>query len=114
MQTALRWATNIPIEQAKAAKREHPENATFYDGRILSFEGARQFMRRYAALAHIKYLLSKFNQILYLRTSGSLKYFTGVSIGFNIAIGGQNDAGESAENELRLLFLRAQEHLLLP
>ena len=55
-----------------------------------------------------------FNQIVYLRSSSSAKYFAGFPIGFNVAIGGQNEAGESAENELSFLFLRAQEHLLLP
>jgi formate C-acetyltransferase len=195
-----RWLKYGPaglIEEAKAACEEHPENAGFYEGLILSLEGACLFMRRYAALARemaetsarkdellevsrvcdtismrapqsfreamqaswflyvilqmesnassfspgrmdqylypfyqtdiaagkltneealelIECLFLKFNQIVYLRSSGSAKYFAGFPIGFNVAIGGQNEAGDSAENELTFLFLRAQEHLLLP
>lgn len=56
----------------------------------------------------------KFNQIVYLRNSHSAKYFAGFPIGFNVAIGGQTQAGEDAVNELSYLFLKAQEHLLLP
>ncbi len=66
------------------------------------------------ALELIECLFLKFNQIVYLRSSGSAKYFAGFPIGFNVAIGGQNEAGEPAENELSFLFLRAQEQLLLP
>ena len=49
-----RWLTYGPsglIELAQAAKQEHPQQAEFYDGLILSLEGAKIFMRRYAALA---------------------------------------------------------------
>lgn len=67
-----------------------------------------------AALELIECLFLKFNQIVYLRSSSSAKYFAGFPIGFNVAVGGQNDAGSSAENELTFLYLRAQEHLLLP
>ena len=195
-----RWLKYGPaglIEEAKAKREQHPENAQFYDGIILSLEGACLFMRRYAALARemaatsanpeelleiarvcealserapetfrealqaswflyvilqmesnassfspgrmdqylypfyekditsgalthesalelIECLFLKFNQIVYLRSSSSAKYFAGFPIGFNVAIGGQNEAGTSAENELSFLFLRAQEHLLLP
>ena len=195
-----RWLKYGPaglIAEAKAAREQHPEKAGFYDGLILSLEGACLFMRRYAALARemaqtsprseellevarvcdalserapesfreavqaswflyvilqmesnassfspgrmdqylypyyekdiasgkltqedalelIECLFLKFNQIVYLRSSASAKYFAGFPIGFNVAIGGQDEAGKSAENELTYLFLRAQEHLLLP
>ena len=195
-----RWLTYGPsglIELAKTEKRKHPQQADFYDGLILSLEGARLFLQRYATLARemaqsgadtgemneiarvcdalaerppetfreavqaswflyvilqmesnassfspgrmdqylypfyqrdiasgaltkedalelIECLFLKFNQIVYLRSSSSAKYFAGFPIGFNVAIGGQNEAGDSAENELSFLFLRAQEHLLLP
>ena len=66
------------------------------------------------ALELIECLFLKFNQIVYLRSSGSAKYFAGFPIGFNIAVGGQDENGQHAENELSFLFLRAQEHLLLP
>ena len=66
------------------------------------------------ALEITECLFLKFNQIVYLRSSSSAKYFAGFPIGFNVAIGGQDERGGSAENELTYLFLRAQEHLLLP
>ena len=65
------------------------------------------------ALEITECLFLKFNQIVYLRSSGSAKYFAGFPIGFNVAVGGQDANGENAENDLSFLFLRAQEHLLL-
>jgi len=66
------------------------------------------------ALEIIEALWLKFNQIVYLRNSNSAKYFAGFPIGFNIACGGQTQDGKDASNELSFLFLKAQEHLLLP
>ncbi len=66
------------------------------------------------ALELIECLFLKFNQIVYLRSSGSAQYFAGFPIGFNVAIGGQDKNGDDATNALSFLFLRAQEHLLLP
>lgn len=66
------------------------------------------------ALEIIEALWLKFNQIVYLRNSNSAKYFAGFPIGFNIACGGQTPEGKDASNELSFLFLKAQEHLLLP
>lgn len=56
----------------------------------------------------------KFNQLVYLRNSNSAKYFAGFPIGFNVAMGGQNEDGSDATNILSYLFLKAQSHLLLP
>lgn len=66
------------------------------------------------ALELIECLWLKFNQIVYLRSSSSAKYFAGFPIGFNVAIGGQLGLNEDASNELSYLFLKAQEHLGLP
>jgi pyruvate formate-lyase/glycerol dehydratase family glycyl radical enzyme len=66
------------------------------------------------ALEIIEALWLKFNQIVYLRNSNSAKYFAGFPIGFNIAIGGQTPDGKDASNALSFLFLKAQEHILLP
>ncbi len=66
------------------------------------------------ALEIILCLFLKFNEIVYLRSSGSARYFAGFPIGFNVAIGGQDENGQDASNELSYLFLRAQEHLGLP
>lgn len=66
------------------------------------------------ALEIIEALWLKFNQIVYLRSASSAKYFAGFPIGFNVAIGGQTADGKDAANELSYLFLKAQEHLGLP
>jgi pyruvate formate-lyase/glycerol dehydratase family glycyl radical enzyme len=66
------------------------------------------------ALEILECLYLKFNQIVYLRNANSAKYFAGFPIGFNIAIGGQDENGNDFSNELSHLFLQAQEDLLLP
>jgi pyruvate formate-lyase/glycerol dehydratase family glycyl radical enzyme len=66
------------------------------------------------ALEIIEALWLKFNQVVYLRNSNSAKYFAGFPIGFNVALGGVDDRGEDASNELSFLFLRAQAHIGLP
>jgi formate C-acetyltransferase len=66
------------------------------------------------ALEIIEALWLKFNQIVYLRNSGSAKYFAGFPIGFNIACGGSTRDGKDASNELSYLFLKAQAELGLP
>lgn len=63
------------------------------------------------ALELIECLWLKFNQLVYLRSSSSAKYFAGFPIGFNVAIGGQLGLGEDASNELSYLFLHSQEQL---
>ncbi|OHE66893.1 MAG: pyruvate formate-lyase [Treponema sp. GWB1_62_6] len=67
-----------------------------------------------SALEIIEALWLKFNQIVYLRNSGSAKYFAGFPIGFNVACGGLTKDGGDASNELSYLFLRAQAELGLP
>ena len=66
------------------------------------------------ALEIVESLYIKFNQIVYLRSSSSARYFAGFPIGFNVAIGGQDVDGQDSSNELSYIFLRAQEHLRLP
>lgn len=56
----------------------------------------------------------KFNQIVYLRNQNSAKYFAGFPIGFNIAIGGEDENGNDTYNELSLLCLQCQYDLGLP
>ena len=62
----------------------------------------------------IESLWLKFNEIVYMRNSHSAKFFAGFPIGFNIALGGQDDKGEPYENEVSYLLLKAQEHIGLP
>ena len=66
------------------------------------------------ALELAESLWLKFNQIVYLRSANSAKYFAGFPIGFNVAIGGQTPDRKDASNALSYLFLKAQEHLGLP
>lgn len=66
------------------------------------------------ALEIIECLWLKFNEIVYMRNSGGAKYFAGFPIGFNIAIGGQDEEGRDYSNELSFLFLKAQQHIGLP
>ncbi len=69
---------------------------------------------RQKALELIEALWLKFNQIVYLRNAHSAKYFAGFPIGFNIAIGGEDENGNDIYNDLSLLFLDAQYDLGLP
>jgi len=55
----------------------------------------------------------KFNQVVYLRNTGSAEFFAGFPIGFNISLGGQTEDGRDAANGLTYLFLHAQEHIRL-
>lgn len=66
------------------------------------------------ALEIIECLWLKFNQIVYMRNANSAKYFAGFPIGFNIAVGGQDEEGNPVENEISFLFLKAQEDIGLP
>lgn len=66
------------------------------------------------ALELIENMWLKFNEIVYMRNSGGAKYFAGFPIGFNIAVGGQDEEGNDYVNELSFLFLKAQQHIGLP
>lgn len=66
------------------------------------------------ALEIIENMWLKFNEIVYMRNSGGAKYFAGFPIGFNIAVGGQDEAGNDYANDLSFLFLKAQQHIGLP
>lgn len=69
---------------------------------------------RQAALEIIECMWLKFNEIVYMRNSHGAKYFAGFPIGFNIAVGGQDEEGNDYSNDLSFLFLEAQRHLGLP
>jgi len=66
------------------------------------------------ALELVECLFLKFNQIVYMRSTSSARYFAGFPTGFNVAVGGQDFNGNDASNDLSYIMLRAQEHLLLP
>lgn len=59
-------------------------------------------------------LFIKFNHIVYMRNANSARYFAGFPTGFNITIGGQDESGNDATNELSYLLLNSQEHISLP
>ena len=71
-------------------------------------------MTKQDALEIIECMWLKFNEIVYMRNSGGAKYFAGFPIGFNIAIGGQDENGKDYSNDLSFLFLAAQKHIGLP
>lgn len=66
------------------------------------------------ALEMIECLWLKFNEIVYLRNKNSAKYFAGFPIGFNVAVGGQDENGKDASNALSHLLIQAQEDIGLP
>ena len=66
------------------------------------------------ALELIECLWLKFNQIVYMRNAHSAKYFAGFPIGFNVALGGVDEAGRDFSNALSFLMLQAQKNLGLP
>ncbi len=67
-----------------------------------------------AALEIVEAVWIKFNQIVYMRNAHSAEFFAGFPIGFNIAMGGKDEAGRDCVNALSYFFLKAQEHLALP
>ena len=67
-----------------------------------------------SALEILECMWLKFNEIVYLRSSGSAKYFAGFPIGFNIAISGSDENGNDNTNDLSYLMLACQEHIRLP
>lgn len=66
------------------------------------------------ALEMIECLWLKFNEIVYLRNKNSAKYFASFPIGFNVAVGGQDENGNDASNALSHLLIQAQEDIGLP
>lgn len=66
------------------------------------------------SLEMIECLWLKFNEIVYLRNKNSAKYFAGFPIGFNVAVGGQDENGNDASNALSHLLIQAQEDIGLP
>lgn len=108
------WFLYVILQMESNASSFSPGRADQYlypyfkgdiDAGILDYAGALEITEA---------LYLKFNQIVYLRSASSAKYFAGFPIGFNVAVGGQTEDGLDASNELSFIFLKAQEHLLLP
>jgi len=66
------------------------------------------------ALTIIEHLWLKFNEIVLLRNAEEAKYFAGFPIGFNIVLGGQNENGDDATNDLSYICLEASANLRMP
>jgi pyruvate formate-lyase/glycerol dehydratase family glycyl radical enzyme len=75
---------------------------------------ANETLSRESALDCIEALFIKFNEVVLLRSGKAAKYFAGFPIGFNVMLGGIDETGRAAENELSYLFLKAQADLGLP
>lgn len=53
----------------------------------------------------------KFNQIVYMRSASSARYFAGFPIGFTVSIGGIDSSGRDAVNRLSWMCLKVQEQI---
>lgn len=56
----------------------------------------------------------KFNEIVLLRSSDSVRYFAGFPIGFNSVVSGQTADGKDATNLLSYMCLRVQANIGMP
>lgn len=108
------WFLFVILQMESNASSFSPGRADQYLYPYLIQDLTSETLTMPQALEIIEALWLKFNQIVYLRNSNSAKYFAGFPIGFNIACGGQTPDGNDASNELSYLFLKAQEHILLP
>ncbi|PKM55301.1 MAG: formate C-acetyltransferase/glycerol dehydratase family glycyl radical enzyme [Firmicutes bacterium HGW-Firmicutes-5] len=108
------WFLYVILQMESNASSFSPGRADQYLYPYLIHDLTNNVLNMQDALEILEALWLKFNQIVYLRNSNSAKYFAGFPIGFNIACGGQTQDGEDASNALSYLFLKAQEHILLP
>ena len=105
------WFLYVILQMESNASSFSPGRMDQYLYRYYERDSSESGLGFAEALELIECLWLKFNQLVYLRSSSSAKYFAGFPIGFNVAIGGQKELGIDAVNELSYLFLRAQEHL---
>ena len=110
----LTWFLYVILQMESNASSFSPGRMDQYLYPFFKNDCDLKSMKLNNALELIECLWLKFNQLVYLRSSSSAKYFAGFPIGFNVAIGGQLEQGIDAVNELSYLFLKAQEHLGLP
>jgi len=108
------WFLFVLLHAESNASSFSPGRADQYLYRYYRNDLEQGVLDRAGALEIIEALWLKFNQIVYLRNSSSAKYFAGFPIGFNVAIGGLDEQGEDAANELSYLFLKAQADIGLP
>ncbi|WP_422448282.1 formate C-acetyltransferase/glycerol dehydratase family glycyl radical enzyme [Thermoanaerobacterium sp. DL9XJH110] len=71
-------------------------------------------LTRERALELLECLWIKFNEVVALRSAESARHFAGFPIGYNIVLGGIDEEGRDATNELSYLCLKATEDVRLP
>lgn len=113
------WFLFVLLQLESNASSFSPGRADQYLLPYYEKDIAAGILDRFGALEIIEALWLKFNQIVYLRSSSSARYFAGFPIGFNLACGGLTRDGarelaRDASNELSFLFLKAQEQIGLP
>ncbi len=108
------WFLFVLLQLESNASSFSPGRADQYLLPYYERDIAAGVLDRSGALEIIEALWLKFNQIVYLRSSSSARYFAGFPIGFNLACGGLTRDGVDASNELSFLFLKAQEEIGLP
>lgn len=110
----LAWFLFVILQMESNASSFSPGRMDQYLYRYYKNDIDRKLINREDALEIIECLFLKFNQIVYMRSKSSARYFAGFPIGFNIAIGGQNENGIDSTNDLSYIFLDAQYDLGLP
>ncbi|MFV0393078.1 MAG: glycyl radical protein [Coprobacillaceae bacterium] len=108
------WFLFVILHMESNASSFSPGRMDMYLSSFYQKDIEQGIITKQRALEIIECLWVKFNEIVYLRNQHSAKFFAGFPIGFNVALGGQNEFGNPYENELTYLFLKAQEHLGLP
>lgn len=71
-------------------------------------------LNREQALELLECLWIKFNEVVAIRSAESARHFAGFPIGYNIVLGGVDERGRDATNELSYLCLKATEEVRLP
>lgn len=66
------------------------------------------------ALELLECLWIKINEVVAIRSAESARHFAGFPIGYNIVLGGIDEKGKDATNELSYLCLKATEDISLP
>lgn len=108
------WFLFVVLHMESNASSFSPGRMDQYLWKYYEMDKKKGIIDKQKALEIIECLWLKFNQIVYMRNAHSAKFFAGFPIGFNIAIGGQDEDGKDYVNELSFLMLKAQEHLGLP
>lgn len=108
------WFLFVILHMESNASSFSPGRMDEYLWEYYDNDRKNQILDEQKALEILECLWIKFNEIVYMRNANSAKFFAGFPIGFNIAVGGQDQDGNDFVNDLSFLLLKAQEHLGLP